>query len=202
VLVTSDRDAFALLDSSTSVLRVRNGGLDQAVLVTADSLPEVCGVQAWQYVDFAALRGDPSDNLPGVPGFGAATAARLLAAFGSVDAAWAALDGGDRRAVDAAVGESASRQLGRPAVRELVNRNRRLIRMRTDLPVPHPDTARLPLDLLAMRQALRHRGIHLGPSLWALTGGTPPPADDELPPLRARTASLRRHPCSGQLTLF
>jgi hypothetical protein len=97
VLVTSDRDAVALLDCSTSVLRVRNGGLDRAVLVTADSLPEVCGVQPWQ-------------------------------------------------------------QLGRPAARELVNRNRRLIRMthRPSGAAPglHPDTARLPLDLLAMRQAL------------------------------------------------
>jgi len=202
VLVTSDRDAFALLDASTSVLRVRNGGLDQAVLVTADDLPGVCGVQPWQYTDFAALRGDPSDNLPGVPGFGGSTAARLLTAFGSVDAAWAALDGGNLRAVSAVVGAGASHHLGDPAGRETVDRNRRLLRMRTDLPVPHPDTARLPLDLLAIRRALRQRGIHLGPSLWALTGGSPPPTDDELPPLRARTTSLRRHPCAGQLALF
>ena len=202
VLVTSDRDSFALLDASTSVLRIRNGGLDQAVLVTADDLADVCGVQPWQYTDFAALRGDPSDNLPGVPGFGPSNAARLLAEFGTVDAAWAALDGGDLRTVSAIVGESASHHLGRTAARETVDRNRRLIRMRSDLPVPHPDTARLPLDLLAIRRALRERGIHLGPSLWALTGGTPPPTDEELPPLRARTPNLRRHPCAGQLTLF
>ena len=94
VVMTSDRDSFALLDEATSVLRVRNGGLDEAVLVTPASLHEVYGVHPWQYRDYAALRGDPSDNLPGVRGFGAATAARLLAAFGTIEAAWAALDDG------------------------------------------------------------------------------------------------------------
>jgi DNA polymerase-1 len=98
VAVTSDRDAFALVDAATSVLRVRNGGVDRAVLVTAASLRAICGVEAWQYRDYAALRGDQSDNLPGVRGFGPSTAAKLLAAFGSVDAAWAALDdGGEAR---------------------------------------------------------------------------------------------------------
>src|SRR5262249_52750757 len=82
VLRPSAGDAFALLDESTSVRRVRNGGLDRASLVTAASLAEICGVQPWQYRDFAALRGAPSDTLPGVRGFGAVTAARLLAAFG------------------------------------------------------------------------------------------------------------------------
>ncbi len=58
VVVTSDRDAFALIDASTSVLRIRNGGLNEAVLVTPASLSETCGVQPWQYRDFAALRGE------------------------------------------------------------------------------------------------------------------------------------------------
>jgi DNA polymerase-1 len=87
VVMTSDRDAFALLDPGTSVLRVRNGGFDNALLMTAASLVDIYGVHPWQYRDYAALRGDPSDNLPGVRGFGSATAARLLATFGSVDRA-------------------------------------------------------------------------------------------------------------------
>lgn len=206
VLVTSDRDAFALIDASTSVLRVRNGGLDQAVLVTAASLPGICGVQPWQYRDYAALRGDPSDNLPGVRGFGAATAARLLAAFGSVDAAWAALDGGDGHAVRAVVGETASEHLDCPAMRQVVDRNRRIMQMRADLPVPDLDTARLPLDLTTIRRALAGRGINLGPSLWALTGGTRPPSEQDRAFARARTwgrrARRRHEPCAGQVALF
>ena len=206
VLVTSDRDAFALLDASTSVLRIRNGGRDAAVLVTAANLPDVCGVEAWQYRDFAALRGDPSDNLPGVPGFGSATAGDLLAAFGTVDAAWAALDGGRAAEVSAAVGVRATERLADPAARELVERNRRLMRMRTDLPVPDLEGIRLPLEFSGMRRALAGRGILLGPSLWALTGGVPPDEVEEAPAwvrvaVRPRR-SRRTGPMPGQLTLF
>ncbi len=206
VLMTSDRDAFALIDGSTSVLRVRNGGMDEAVLVTPASLAEVYGVEPWQYRDYAALRGDPSDNLPGVRGFGSATAARLLAAFGSVDAAWACLDTGDAAAVRAAVGEAAAEQLGAAGMREIVERNRRLMRMRVDLPLPDLDTARLPLQLVAMRRVLQSYGINLGPSLWALVGGAPPLDQLALsvpqPRLWTRRSRLSREPGPGQLALF
>lgn len=200
VVVTSDRDAYALIDESTAVLSIRNGGLEQAVMVDAAGLPGVCGVQPWQYRDFAALRGDPSDNLDGVRGFGSATAARLLAEFGTADAAFAALDSGDGAAVRALVGEGLAEHLR--AGREVVERNRRLMRMRTDLPVPDLDTARLPLDYAAMRAALSERGIHLGPSLWALTGRSEPLPEVILPAPRARTTRARREPCESQLTLF
>jgi len=206
VVMTSDRDAFALLDPGTSVLRIRNGGFDNALLMTAASLVDIYGVHPSQYRDYAALRGDPSDNLPGVRGFGSATAARLLATFGSVDAAWAALDGGDGAAVRAIVGDTAAEQLGAHAMREAVHRNRRLMRMRTDLPVPDLDSARLPLVLAAMRRVLAGHGINLGPSLWALTGGPPPPGDEPtvkhpfIRPRRSRLAA--REPLPGQLTLF
>jgi len=197
VVVTGDRDAFALLDEHTSVLRVRTGG---PVLVTPATLADLCGVQPWQYRDYAALRGDPSDNLPGVRGFGGTTAARLLAAFGSLDVAWAALDGGRGSDVEAAVGERAAAHLATPAARETVARNKRLMRMRVDVPLPDLDAMRLPLRLAAMRAALAVRGINLGPSLWALTDGSPPP--DEPPPTRPRSARAWRRPGAGQLALF
>ncbi len=207
VLVTSDRDAFALIDETTTVLRVRNGGLDQAVLVTPAALAEVYGVHPWQYRDYAALRGDPSDNLPGVRGFGAATASRLLGAFGSVDEAWAAIDTGDDKSVRAAVGEAACQSLAQPQARETVERNRLIMRMRVDLALPDLDSARLPIDRLVMRRALIDRGIILGPSLWALTGGSPPLTEQELtlvpqPWVWKRSPRSRRDPAPGQLALF
>jgi 5'-3' exonuclease len=208
VLMTSDRDAFALIDDSTSVLRVRNGGYDEAVLVDAAGLPELCGVHPWQYRDYAALRGDPSDNLHGVRRFGAATAARLLASFGTVDAAWAALDSGAVQSVRDVVGDLAAEELGAPAMREIVDRNRRLMRMRTDLPIPELDSVRVPLSRVVMRSALSRHGINLGPSLWALTGG-PVPADPTnlTPELGGRWVfrkglTARRDPIPGQLSLF
>jgi DNA polymerase-1 len=93
------------------------------------------------------------------------------------------------------------------ASRAIVERNRRLMRMRADLPVPSPETARVPLDRLAMRRAFADRGIILGPSLWALTGGAPPPGPAELALVpRAwvwtRRSRRDRAPGPGQLALF
>ncbi|WP_127507250.1 5'-3' exonuclease [Actinoplanes solisilvae] len=204
VLMTSDRDAFALIDEATSVLRVRNGGFGEAVLIDAAGLPELYGVHAWQYRDFAALRGDPSDNLHGVRRFGAATAAKLLAAFGTVEAAWEA----GAALIRETVGDHAATHFTAPAAREIVDRNRRLMSMRHDLPIPDLATARIPLDRFAMRRALRARGINLGPSLWALTGGAPPAAPDadptpEFHPWVFRgSLAARREPTPGQLALF
>jgi DNA polymerase-1 len=92
-------------------------------------------------------------------------------------------------------------------MREAVNRNRRLMRMRTDLPMPELDTTRLPLDLAAMKRALSGRGINLGPSLWALAGGAAPLTADELmlvpkPWVWRRSSRTRRDPAPGQLALF
>ncbi len=207
VVMTSDRDAFALIDEWTSVLRVRNGGFDEAVLVTPESLHEVYGVHPRQYRDYAALRGDPSDNLPGVRGFGSATAARLLTAFGTVEAAWAALDNGGAQAVRAVVGEAAAAQLASAEARAVVARNRGLMRLRADLALPALDDARLPVDRLVMRRAFADRGIYLGPSLWALTGAPPPPTEEMLaaipqPWLWRRSPRARRDPAPGQLALF
>ncbi|MEO6886787.1 MAG: 5'-3' exonuclease H3TH domain-containing protein [Jatrophihabitantaceae bacterium] len=92
VIVSSDRDAFALIDEHTDVLRIINGGVDASPLMTPDRLVTLLGVRPDQYRDYAALRGDPSDNLPGVQGIGPKTAARLLTEFGSAAAAFEDLD--------------------------------------------------------------------------------------------------------------
>ena len=73
VVVTSDRDAFGLIDANTRVLRIINGGVEASPLITAERLVTLLGVRPDQYRDFAALRGDPSDNLPGVRGIGPKT---------------------------------------------------------------------------------------------------------------------------------
>jgi DNA polymerase-1 len=173
-LVTSDRDAFALIDPTTSVLRLLNGGLEGSPVITPRALPAVCGVDASQYRDLAALRGDSSDNLPGVTGIGGKTAAKLLAAFGSLDQVYAALAEGRADEVAAVVGGAVAARLSDPPEREKVERNRRLMAMRDDLELPDLAALRLPLDGARMRSALHARGIRLGPSLWALLGQPPP----------------------------
>ena len=117
VLMTSDRDAFALIDEYTSVLRILNGGVEASPLLTPQRLEIMLGIRPDQYRDYAALRGDPSDNLPGVVGIGPKTAARLLIAFGSAVAVFDDVSRGGS-AVAAVVGGGVLRQLAAPTARD------------------------------------------------------------------------------------
>lgn len=175
VLATSDRDAFALIDPTTSVLRVVNGGIDGSPMLTPVEVLAEYGVDPAFYRDLAALRGDPSDNLPGVPGVGGRTAARLLAAFPGLEAVYQALDGGRADAVSALVGAAAAEVLASAQGRSALEGTRELMTQREDLPLPSVDDLRLPLDGARARKALAQRGIRLGRSLWALVGEERPP---------------------------
>jgi 5'-3' exonuclease len=86
-VVTGDRDLFQVIDDARDV-RVLSTvrGMGRLEVVTGAVLREKYGVAPEQYADFAALRGDASDGLPGVAGIGEKTAARLLAEFGDLDA--------------------------------------------------------------------------------------------------------------------
>jgi 5'-3' exonuclease len=97
-VVTGDRDLFQLIDDSRDV-RVLYTGRGVAKLEIMDDAALVAryGILAAQYADFATLRGDPSDGLPGVPGIGEKTAAGLLAKFGTLEALLSAASGRDRR---------------------------------------------------------------------------------------------------------
>jgi 5'-3' exonuclease len=172
-VVTSDRDSFALIDETTDVLRVIAGGIDNSPLLTPARLPLLCGVRAGHYGDFAALRGDPSDNLPGVRGIGPKIAAKLLAVFDGVAEVYAALDGGREAAVVEAIGAPAARRLLDPTSRDNLTRNLRLMAMRTDLPMPTIGSMRIPMNLDRLQAGLRERDIWLTQSLWALTEGPP-----------------------------
>ena len=84
LLVTGDRDAFQLIDDHLKVLYTRRGITD--VIVADDGYVfERYGIKPNQYVDYAALRGDTSDNLPGVPGVGEKTASKLIADYASLE---------------------------------------------------------------------------------------------------------------------
>lgn len=83
IVVTGDRDAFQLIEPGVSVMYTRRGITD-TIMADADWLQERYGVAPDQYVDYAALRGDTSDNLPGVPGVGEKTAAKLINEHGDV----------------------------------------------------------------------------------------------------------------------
>ena len=85
IVVTGDRDAYQLVeDPHIKVLYVLRGVSDY-VLYDEAKIAERTGVTPRQYPEFAALRGDPSDNLPGVPGVGEKTAAKPINTYGDLD---------------------------------------------------------------------------------------------------------------------
>ncbi len=85
IVVTGDRDAYQLVeDPHVRVLYNKRGVSDYALYDEA-GIEERTGVRPADYVAYAALRGDPSDNLPGVAGVGEKTAARLINAYGSIE---------------------------------------------------------------------------------------------------------------------
>lgn len=88
-VVTGDRDLFQLADDATRVIYVGRG-ISRADLVDEQWVQDRYGIPATQYAEFAALRGDPSDGIPGVAGIGEKTAASLLTTWGSLDAIRAA----------------------------------------------------------------------------------------------------------------
>ncbi len=93
IVVTGDRDAFQLIeDPHIKVLYNRRGVSDYVLYDEAGIAERYLGVTARQYPQYAALRGDNSDNLPGVPGIGEKTAAALIVKYGDLDAVFEHLD--------------------------------------------------------------------------------------------------------------
>ncbi len=91
LVVTGDRDAFQLIDRSVKVLYTRRG-ISDTIVADASYVEQRYGIRPERYPDYAALRGDTSDNLPGVPGVGEKTATRLLQEHGTLEGIFAALD--------------------------------------------------------------------------------------------------------------
>jgi 5'-3' exonuclease len=166
-IVTGDRDLFQLIDDARGV-RVLYPVKGMATLTAFDeaALREKYGVNGPGYVDLALLRGDPSDGLPGVPGIGEKTAARLLDRYGDLAGILAALD---------EPGASFP-----PAQRKRLTEARpylavapRVVRVATDVPLPDRDAAlpAAPRDAHAL-DALNARW-GLGGSLTRLLAALP-----------------------------
>jgi len=85
LICTGDRDSFQLINEKTTVLYPKRGVSD-LMRMTPEAVQERYGMSPEQYPDFAALRGDPSDNLPSVPGVGEKTAAKWIIEYGSLKA--------------------------------------------------------------------------------------------------------------------
>jgi DNA polymerase-1 len=132
LVVTGDRDSLQLVNDDVTVLYPRKG-VSELTRFTPAAVEEKYGLTPAQYPDFAALRGDPSDNLPGIPGVGEKTATKWIIEYGSLQAL---VDGVD--SVRGKVGDALRANLAG------VIRNRELTELVRDVPLAQtPDTLRM-----------------------------------------------------------
>ncbi len=85
LIVTGDRDSYQLVKDPHIKVVYNKRGVSDYALYDEDGIEERTGVRPELYVAYASLRGDPSDNLPGVPGVGEKTAAKLINKYGGID---------------------------------------------------------------------------------------------------------------------
>ncbi|MGD0606062.1 MAG: DNA polymerase I [Streptosporangiaceae bacterium] len=134
LIVSGDRDVLQLVSDRVTVLMTRRGITDMTRFTPA-AVTEKYGLSPVQYPDFAAVRGDPSDNLPGIPGVGEKTATKWIAEFGSLAALVDRVD-----EVKGKAGDALREHLGS------VMRNRQLTALLTDMPAE--TVGAVPGDLL------------------------------------------------------
>lgn len=123
LICTGDRDAFQLVNENITVLYPKKGVTDLARM-NPEAVIEKYGLTPAQYPDFAALRGDPSDNLPSIPGVGEKTASKWIKEYGSLKELIAHVD-----EVPGKAGEALRDSLSS------VIRNRELTQLRRDVPI-------------------------------------------------------------------
>ncbi len=92
IVVTGDRDVYQLVEDPHVKVLYNRRGVSDYVLYDEEGIEGRTGVPPRLYLQYAALRGDPSDNLPGVPGVGEKTAAKLITAYGGIDGIFEHLD--------------------------------------------------------------------------------------------------------------
>ncbi|MFJ7246110.1 DNA polymerase I [Kitasatospora sp. NPDC098652] len=175
-IVTGDRDSLQLVTDHVTVLYPTKG-VSELTRFTPEKVTEKYGVTPRQYPDLAALRGDPSDNLPGIPGVGEKTAAKWVNQFGSFDELVARAD-----EVKGKIGEKLRDNL------DSVKRNRVLTELVRDveLPLGVPDLARQPFDRDAvgtLMESLEFRNANFRDRVFGIDpAGAAEAAEAELAP--------------------
>jgi 5'-3' exonuclease len=138
-ITTGDRDLFQLVrDPHVRVLYTQQG-LRNLLVVDESIISSKYGIPGRAYADYALLRGDPSDGLPGVPGVGDKTAAALITSFGSVDKLLEACE-------EPGTGPILTATLRRriEGARDYIAKARRVVDVAHDVPLPEPLETSLP----------------------------------------------------------
>jgi DNA polymerase-1 len=171
-IVTGDRDCLQLVTDDVTVLYPTKG-VSELTRFTPAKVQEKYGLSPSQYPDFAALRGDPSDNLPGIPGVGEKTAAKWINQFGSFAELVERVE-----EVKGKAGQNLREHL------ESVKLNRRLTELERDVELAEgpADLVRQPYDTDALQvvlDALEFRHANFRERLFAVDPGA---AEEEIEP--------------------
>ncbi|MFD0313859.1 5'-3' exonuclease [Streptomyces flavalbus] len=161
-IVTGDRDLYQLVDDARGVrVLYPLKGVGTLQITDESVLREKYGVDGPGYADLALLRGDPSDGLPGVPGIGEKTAAKLLAEFGDLAGIMAAVD-------DPRARLTPSQRKRLTEARPYVEVAPKVVKVADDVPLPEVDPAlpRAPRDPAGLTELAEH--WNLGGSLERL----------------------------------
>ncbi len=197
LICTGDRDALQLVSDRVTVLYPRKGVSDLARM-TPETVQDKYGLTPTQYPDFAALRGDPSDNLPNIPSVGEKTATKWIAEFGDLDNLVARVDEVKGKAGDALRAYLAQ-----------VIQNRQLTQLVRDVPIEvmPGDLARINWERDEVHQvfdALEFRVLR--DRLYATVEAAAPEADEgfdvtaQVPGPGEVTAWIEAHARDGQRT--
>lgn len=179
LIVTGDRDTFQLVKDPRVRVMYNMRGVSDYVMYDERGIVERTGVTPKQYADYAALRGDPSDNLAGVPGVGEKTAAKLINKYGSLVSVF-----------DHAADQTPKLRESLEMHRDRVLRNAELTVLRRDAPVtidihscvPRPNFSAVKdlFDVLEfrtmsnrLREALKYLNLETGDRPPAVTGVEP-----------------------------
>ncbi len=199
LVMTGDRDMFQLVDGQVKILYTSGGPNPVTSAYGLEQVQERYGLTPQQFIDFKALTGDSSDNIPGVPGVGEKTAIKFLQQYGTLDELYAHVD-----------------EISGPKTRqslidahEQVLRNRRLVTINTDLDI-HFDADKCRLRdydqdaLIALFNELEFRSLI---KELPVSDRTPPAADDETGQMAlfgtaAPAAATEPPPAAGERSLL
>jgi DNA polymerase I len=183
LILTGDRDMFQLIDEQIEVLYTSGGPNPTTSVYGMAEIKERYGLTPGQFIDYKALTGDTSDNIPGVPGVGEKTAVKLLQEFGTLENLYANLNSVKGPKLQQSLADAADQVL----------RNKRLVTITTDLPLRYDaEACRLrnynQQEVLDLFQALEFRSL-----LKELPQSDSPAAPAEID---------HQTEASGQMTLF
>lgn len=133
IIATGDMDTLQLVDGKKVQVYTLRKGLNDTILYDSDRVHERYGFGPEHVVDYKALRGDPSDNIPGIKGIGEKTGEQLVQNFGSIEEMYAVLSKGDATFIEAGV-KARMIELVRNG-RESAELSKKLATIRSDAPI-------------------------------------------------------------------